>query len=762
MKAVKATQPRFAAQTISLRPETNFLKRYRTRNHAIFTHCMPENEIHTLDPEAVQPLLQVGRNCWRIEHAQRFSLLIDADIYFRAVREAILSARHSIFILSWDIDSRMWLVPGGANDGYPEPLGEFLHAVVSSRPDLHTYVLNWDFAMLYALEREWLPVYKLNWRTHRRLEFKMDGRHPIGASHHQKLVVIDDKLAFVGGLDLTRSRWDTPEHACDAPLRQDVDGHAYGPFHDVQSMVDGEVALALGELARCRWQRVVKQMPIPSRQSDHDPWPLWIVPDLSDVEVAISRTDPGFENDPAVHEIKHLHLDAIASAKRLLFFENQYFTSGLIAHAMASRLRDPDGPEIAVISPQTQSGWLEEVTMGVLRARSHRHLASADEFGRYRLYCPQIPGLKEGCLNVHSKVFAVDDRLFSVGSANLSSRSMAYDTECNLSIEAAGDAAKCARISAAIEHMRNRLLAEHLDTKPEVVAEQLLRHGSLHRAIEVLQSSARSLQVLNPVVTSELDALIPDQAFFDPERPIDPDKLVAEFVPKDARKPLPKRLVGLGLLAVLLALLAVAWRWTPLGKWVNLETLIGLARGLEDMPFTPLAVVASYVVAGLLMVPVMLLIAVTGIVFGAVWGMAYAVVGTMLSASLTYGIGMWLGRDTVRRMLGARVNRLSRRIAKRGIIAMTVIRMLPIAPFSIVNIVAGASHIRFRDYMIGTFLGMAPGIFVTVTFVHNLAEAVRNPSIGTLSILAGVVALLIGAAYFAKRMLTRKNKLSLQ
>lgn len=707
-------------------------------------------------------LLQTGRNCWRIESAHRFSLLVDADIYFRAVREAIRAAKHSIFILSWDIDSRMWLVPAGANDGYPEPLGEFLHAVVASRPELHAYVLNWDFAMLYALEREWLPVYKLDWRTHRRLEFKMDARHPIGASHHQKVVVIDDELAFVGGLDLTRSRWDTPEHACDGALRRDADGKPYGPFHDVQSMVDGKVAQALGELARDRWQRAVKQMAIPPRKSEHDIWPQWIKPDLTDVEIAISRTEPAFEQHPPVHEIKQLHLDAISSAKRTLFFENQYFTSGLIAHALAARLREPDGPEVAVISPQTQSGWLEDVTMGVLRARSHRHLAASDAHGRYRLYCPHIPGLKEGCLNVHSKVFAVDERLFSVGSANLSSRSMAYDTECNLTIEAKGDDATRLRIGSAIAAMRNRLLAEHLDTSPQTVAEELARRNSLHGAIAALQNPGRSLQALNPVVTAELDALIPDQAFFDPERPLDPDELVAQFVPKDARKPLPKRLVALGVLAIALALLAIAWRWTPLKELINLASLVSLARGLENLPFTPIAVVASYVVAGMLMVPVMLLIAVTGIVFGPAWGMGYAMAGSLLSASFAYGIGRWLGRETVRRMLGTRVNRLSRRIAKRGIVAMTIIRILPIAPFTVVNIVAGASHIRFRENLIGTVLGMAPGIFITVTFVHNLAEAVRRPSVGTVSVLAAVALLLIAAALVAKRLLTRKNKLSMQ
>lgn len=702
-------------------------------------------------------LLQPGRNCWRIEHADRFGMLVDADAYFRAVRAAIRNARHSIFILSWDIDSRTCLVPEGANDGYPELLADFLRAVLNSRPELHAYILNWDFAMLYALEREWLPVYKLGWHTHRRLNFYMDGRHPMGASHHQKVVVIDDAVAFVGGLDLTRARWDTPEHACNAPLRCDADGKPHDPFHDVQAIVDGDAARALGELVRARWQRATNRPAAPYRKALHDPWPTGVTPDITDIDVAIARTEPVFENEPGIDEIRQLHLDAIASARHLLFFENQYFTSGLIGDALSQRLAEPDGPEVAIISPQTQSGWLEEATMGVLRARLHRRLKQADQHGRYRLYGPVIPGLTRSCLNVHSKVFAVDDDLFSVGSANLSSRSMAFDTECNLVIEASGSDAEKVRISDAIVRMRGRLLGEHLGTSPEAVDAELHKRGGLHAAIEALQQPGRTLQALEPTVAAELDALIPDQALFDPERPIDPDELVAQLVPKDARRPVPGRLIGLGLVAVMLALLAIAWRWTPLREWVNLASLLDLARGLEALPFTPLAVVASYVVAGMVMVPVTLLIAVTGIVFGPVTGAAYAIVGTLLSAAVSYGLGSWLGRDTVRRMLGARINRLSRRIAKRGILAMVVVRLLPIAPFTVVNVVAGASHLGFRDFMIGTLLGMSPGIVITVTFVHNLAEAVRNPSVGSVTILAGIVALVIGFAIGLQRLFAGKK-----
>ena len=717
---------------------------------------MPGHEARHDLSDPAPGLLQAGCNCWRIEHASRFAMLVDADAYFRAVRAAIRKARHSIFILSWDIDSRTRLVPQGANDGYPEPLGDFLHAVVAARPGLRAYVLNWDFAMLYALEREWLPVYKLEWRTHHRLAFRMDARHPLGGSHHQKVVVVDDSVAFVGGLDLTRCRWDTPAHAIDEPLRADSDGKTHAPFHDVQAMVDGDAARALGELARERWRRADGHAAlVDTGDTACDPWPDDVAPDLTDIDVAISRTEPEFERETGVHEVRQLHLDAIAAARHHLFFENQYFTSGMIADALAARLNEADGPEVMIVSPKTQSGWLEDVTMGVLRARAHRRLKAADRYGRYRMVCPSVPGLKEQCLNVHSKVFAVDDTLFSVGSANLSSRSMALDTECNLTIEARGPDAP--RISAAIARLRSRLLAEHLDTTPEMVDAEVRQRNSLHRAVAALQRSERTLCTLEPSVAPELDALIPEQALFDPEKPIKADELIDQFVPNEARKPLPRRLIGLGMLAIALALLAVAWRWTPLREWVNLGSLVAYARSLDALPLTPLAVVASYVAAGLLMVPVMLLIAVTGIVFGPWYGSLYAVAGSLLSALVTYGIGHWLGRDAVRGLLGARINRLSQRIAQRGILAMMVIRMLPVAPFSIVNIVAGASHIKLRDYLVGTWLGMMPGIIMTVTFVHHLAEAIRNPTPGSVAVLGTVAASIIAVAIGLQRLLKRKE-----
>src|SRR5919106_4385578 len=144
-------------------------------------------------------ILEVGRNCWRIAHAHRVSGLIDGAAYFRAFREAAKEAQHAIIILGWDFDSRIELLPKGESDGFPTRIGEFLQALLVRQRGLHIYILAWDYHMIYALEREWWPACRLG--AHRRLHFKMDDTHPVGASHHQKVIVVDDAIAFSGGLD---------------------------------------------------------------------------------------------------------------------------------------------------------------------------------------------------------------------------------------------------------------------------------------------------------------------------------------------------------------------------------------------------------------------------------------------------------------------------------------------------------------------------------------------------------------------------------
>ncbi len=241
--------------------------------------------------------------------------------------------------------------------------------------------------MLYALEREWLPLYKFDQQTHRRLSFRLDDRHPVGASHHQKVVVIDDSVAFVGGFDLTRARWDTPAHESAHPLRVDSTGKPYGPFHDVAAVVDGDCARALGELARERWQRATGRSPSRrARIERDDAWPAGVEPALRDVAVGISRTVPGDQGHEAISEIRTLHLDAIAAARHAIYAENQYFTSRTISGAFTARLAAADAPEIAVVSP----GDAKRLAGGVDDGRAARAHPSRDQGRRCARTLPAL------------------------------------------------------------------------------------------------------------------------------------------------------------------------------------------------------------------------------------------------------------------------------------------------------------------------------------------------------------------------------------
>jgi len=241
--------------------------------------------------EADRSIPSPGRNCWRVERARRFACLADGDAYFRALHAAISAARRSVFVLGWDFDSRVELLRP-APDGEPVRFADFLEGLVRARRDLEVFVLTWDYAAVYALERD--PLQRLRMRRRApRIHFRYDDRHPLGASHHQKVVVVDDAVAFSGGLDVTNHRWDTPEHKPDEPLRTTAVGKCHPPFHDVQAVADGAVARALGELVRERWARVSRRRPPPlGGRPDGDPWPAHVVPDLEDVDIAIARTRP--------------------------------------------------------------------------------------------------------------------------------------------------------------------------------------------------------------------------------------------------------------------------------------------------------------------------------------------------------------------------------------------------------------------------------------------------------------------------------------
>jgi len=705
-------------------------------------------------------ILREKRNCWRRPHAGRVALLVDGEAYFAALADAIERAERQILMVGWDFHSRVRLrrdPDRSPEDDADAQLVALLERRVRAERHLRVHILAWDFAMIYALEREWQPLVRFEKKTHRRISYRLDDRHPVGGSHHQKLVVIDDALAFSGGLDVAGCRWDTRDHPAHDPRRNDPGFPDYAPFHDVQIAVDGEAAQALGELARERWQRATDRE-LEAKSGEGDPWPPDLRVDFRDVAVGISRTQPAWRGADEIREVEALWRDAIRAARHAIYIENQYLTSHVIRDALAERLREPGGPEVVAVVPADLSGWLERSTMGVITARLAKHLREADRHGRLRLVHPTLPE-RGDALTVHAKVLIVDDRLLRVGSANASNRSMGLDTECDLSLESTPER----DLTRGIAHARNDLLAEHLGVKTEEVEAAIRDRGSLVQALDALAGGDRTLAPLEPELSDWVDELVPDAKLFDPERPIALEELWDRFsagrdVEEKDERGRVRAVAQLAAGVAAVAALAVAWNATSLGEWVAADRIAEHALALRHSTAGLAGAVALFAVASALLVPVTGLIAASGLVFGFLEGSLVALSGSLAGAAVGYGAGRTLWRDAVRRLAGPRLDRVSRRLGERGLVAAAALRVVPVAPFAVVNLVAGASHIRARDFLLGTLLGMTPGTLALVFFADRALAAVVDPSAGTwLGLAAGVLAV-VAAAFGLRAWLRRRRE----
>jgi uncharacterized membrane protein YdjX (TVP38/TMEM64 family) len=187
-----------------------------------------------------------------------------------------------------------------------------------------------------------------------------------------------------------------------------------------------------------------------------------------------------------------------------------------------------------------------------------------------------------------------------------------------------------------------------------------------------------------------------------------------------------------------------------------MDTVNAWATSLRENSSAPLLVMAAYLIGSLVLVPVTSLIVVTALVFGPLLGFLYAFAGSLLAAILTYGVGALFGKDLVRYFAGSRLNRFSERLARHGVLAIITVRVIPIAPFTIVNMMAGASHICLRDFLLGTVLGMGPGIFALTSFTSQLEYTARAPTVGNLLWLTGLVGMLVFITSRVYRWLTHK------
>lgn len=463
---------------------------------------------------AQSSLLEPGRNCMDIANAERLAIIIDAEDYFRCARRAMLNARRRITLIGWDFDARIKLDRAQDLEG-PDTLGQFVYWLVKRSPDLEVFLLRWNAGIGGLLKRGSTPFTLLKWMSHPRIHTKLDGAHPVASSHHQKIVLIDDCLAFCGGIDMTGDRWDTRDHKPnDERRRRPTTKRRYKPWHDATTAITGPAVDLVARICRERWRDAGGTPSMDPIEANASCWPDGLRAQFHDIPLAVARTIPKYKDRAAIHEIERLWSDQIAAARERVYIESQYFASRVIASAIGKRLLEENGPEFVIVNPQTAEGWLEPIAMDTARARLLEGLRRIDRFSRLRVYHPFNAGGE--AIYVHAKILIVDDRILRIGSANVNNRSMRLDTECDVVFDTALGKK---RYSDRIAGVRNDLLAEHLGSTEHEIAETLAETNSLIDTIERLRGERQTLRPYSIPDLSDAEEWLADNEVLDPEGP---------------------------------------------------------------------------------------------------------------------------------------------------------------------------------------------------------------------------------------------------
>lgn len=663
------------------------------------------------------------------------------------MREALLEAQDFVYIVGWDIHSETRLVgdSGQADDGLPEQLGPFLRALVQRHPALQINILVWDFVSFYASEREWKSTAKFTADTDGRVRFHLDSTLPFGSAQHQKIVCVDGSLAFVGGLDLTIRRWDTSDHRADNAMRCDPQGKPYPPFHDVQCMVDGDAAELLSDLAEERWRAAGQQTH--DRRAKSIRWPANVPAEAEHMPVGIARTEVVCPAGSTIREVERSLIAAIRSATRFVYIENQFTSATKIACELAEQMRRVPSLRVLVVTPKLHSSWVESQAMQNGRGAFIDCFSAADVADRIRFVYPVTrSGDTETAVMVHSKLMIVDDRILRIGSANLNNRSMGADSECDLIFEASSDDHR-----AFIASVRHRLIAHFCGVDEQAIAQNENHLFTLLDEVSGADGAKALRDVESSVLTSALATMV--QPVADPERPLHLERAAS-------RMWTTKTIIGIVSMTVALFGLGMAWSYTSLSDFTDAGHIANFLSTYAQSIWGPPFAIAAFVVGGLVVFPVLVLIAATAAALGPWLGFVTAMAGVLLSALILFAIGRVLGRERLQRLLGRRAARIQERVVGKGILAVVVIRMIPIAPFSVVNVVAGASTLPLRDFLVGTLLGMTPGILAMAVLGAQIADLARNASWTNVTLLAlaflGWLAICAGAQFVATWLAGRR------
>ncbi|HXG52302.1 MAG TPA: VTT domain-containing protein [candidate division Zixibacteria bacterium] len=207
-------------------------------------------------------------------------------------------------------------------------------------------------------------------------------------------------------------------------------------------------------------------------------------------------------------------------------------------------------------------------------------------------------------------------------------------------------------------------------------------------------------------------------------------------------------------------MLFLLWRWTPLAAWIDPAAIAAWQESIRNDPAAAYVVVGAYVLASLAFVPATALTLATVMTFGPIAGNLYALAGWLVSAAVAFTIGRLAGREVLEGFTAPRLKSVIRHAARRGFLTVLVLRLLPVAPFTLVNLFVGAAGIRFADFFGASLLGRIPG-WLALTFASVQLEAAFASGDPGPWVLLGLLAVVLPpAAAFVGRRLGLEDRLA--
>ena len=406
----------------------------------------------------------------------RITPLIDGEQFFAALHTALTNARGYVYVIGWCLTPHIPLLRGDA-----ETLAQtrLLALLATTARRLPVRVLLWSGTRAFIA-----PTRRAVEEVRRTLVAEGNGdlRCALDTSahfthcHHQKAIVVDGQLAFVGGMDLTTlegDRWDRPGHALRA-----------GPtWHDVHLRIEGEAVADVEHNFRQRWHATTGDDDLPRRAPTVDP--AWQTP--AQVVRTIPRAVYPFapRGEFGIH---HAYTRALRQARRLIYLENQYLWSDDVMEALIASMNRPGAEHLRIVlvlpAHADRGKWDNDRHVSTLRdADNGRGIVSV-----YSLYTSGPRAGKRPFTYrptyVHAKVAIIDDEWCTVGSANLNDRGLVTDSEINAVVRD-GDMARNLRID---------LWAEHLALPREQVAQADAHALADHAWVDRAAENARIIQ----------------------------------------------------------------------------------------------------------------------------------------------------------------------------------------------------------------------------------------------------------------------------